>query len=89
MIFVVFLRLVWKHSSPTYSPFLPEDRLHQDPSPISLQLKEQGVGVFNQVIRSCFDEKPISDPRLEDYSVQEYVLSLLAETEKGGILISI
>lgn len=69
---------------PSNSPFLPEDRFDQDPGPISLKLKEEGVGVLYQVIRSRFDEKPISHPGLEDYPVQKHVLSLLAETEEGG-----
>ena len=74
---------------PTNSPFLPQNRLDQDPSPISLELKEQGVGVLYQVIRSRLDEKTISDPRLEDNPVQKHVLSLLTETEEGLILITI
>ena len=31
---------------PSNSPFLPEDRLDQDPGPIPLELKEEGVGVL-------------------------------------------
>ena len=47
---------------PSNSPLLPEDRLDQDPGPIPLELKEEGVGVLYQVVRSRLDEKPISHP---------------------------
>ena len=47
---------------PSNSPFLPEDRLDQDPGPIPLELKEEGVRVLYQVVRSRLDEKTISHP---------------------------
>ena len=61
------------------SPFLPQSRLDQYPSPASLDLKEEGVGIGDQVVRACLDEKPVSQLRFEEDSVEENVLPSLAE----------
>ena len=61
------------------SPFLPQSRLDQYPSPASLDLKEESVGIGDQVVRACLDEKPVSQLRFEEDSVEENVLPSLAE----------
>ena len=60
-------------------PFLPQSGLDQDAGPASLDLKEEGVRVVDQVVSPGLDEESVSQLRLEDDFVQEKVLPSLAE----------
>ena len=61
------------------SPFLPQSRFHQNTTPASLDLKEQGVGVCDEIVCTGLDEEPVSQFRFEDDFVEENVLTTLAE----------
>ena len=64
-----------------FPPHFPQHWLDQDPRPASLDLKEEGVWLGNQVESSRLNEESVSQLRFEDYLIQEYVLAGLAEAK--------